>query len=84
MKAHGGCGCKGPHIFTAKAQGRGRVARPMVGRLYPGKTPSSFYRRLSGHQDLSGHEGVKKNLHTSARHSGSNSAVQHVAQRFAA
>ena len=30
-KAHGGCGCKG--------LGRDRVASPVLGRLYPGKSP---------------------------------------------
>ena len=51
------------HIFTATALGRGRVASPTLGRLYPpGKSQYSFYRRLSGPQDQSGHEGAKKNL----------------------
>ena len=56
------------HIFTAMALGWGRVASPTLGRLYPLGNPwYSFYRRLSGPQDQSGH-GVKKNL----RHPGSN------------
>ena len=60
MKAHGGCGCKGPHIHST-ALGRGRVASPMLGRLYPEESPRySFYRRLSGPQGQSGHEGAKK------------------------
>ena len=47
--------------------GRGGVASPMLGRLLSqGKAPRySFYRRLSGPQDQSGHEDVKKNLHLS-------------------
>ena len=59
MKAHGGCGCKGAHtyVYTATALGKGRVASPMLGRLYP---PVSFYSRLSGPQEQSGHEGVKE------------------------
>ena len=48
------------HIYTAMALGRGRVASPTLGHLYP---QCSFYRKLSGLQDQSGHEGVKKNLH---------------------
>ena len=52
------------HIFTATGLGRGRVASPTLGSLYPQEKPPrfSFYRRLSGPQDQSGHE-VKKNLH---------------------
>ena len=65
MRAHGGCGCKGPHIHS-HGTGRGRVASPTIGRLYHRETPQySFCRRLSGPQDQSGHEGVKKNLHPS-------------------
>ena len=59
MKAHGGYGCKGPHIHTAV--GRGRVARPTLGCLYHRGNPRySFYRRLSGSQNQSGHKGVNK------------------------
>ena len=48
------------HIFTATALGRDRVASPTLGRLYPGEIPQySFYRRLSGPQDQSGHKGAK-------------------------
>ena len=51
-------------IYTASALGRGRIANPTLGRVYPQEKPRySFYRRLSGLQDQSGHEGVKKNLH---------------------
>ena len=51
---------------TATALGRGRVASPTLGRLYPEESPRySFYMRLSGPQDQSGHEAVKKNLHPS-------------------
>ena len=60
------------HIFTAMALGRGRVASPTLDRLYPlGNPPYSFYRRLSGPQDQSGHERAKKNLHP-LRHPGLN------------
>ena len=46
--------------------GRGRVARPTLGHLYPrGKPSVLIYRRQSGPQDQSGHEGVKKNLYPS-------------------
>ena len=42
------------------------VASPMLNRLYPREIPRySFYRRLTGPQDQSGHKGVKKNLHSS-------------------
>ena len=62
MKAHGGCGCKVPHIPLWW----GRMASPTLGRFTPEEIPRySFYRRLSGPQDQSGHEGVKKNLHPS-------------------
>ena len=59
MKAHGGCGCKVAHtyVYTATALGKGRVASPTLGRLYP---RYSFYSRLSGPQEQSGYEGVKK------------------------
>ena len=59
MKAHGGCGCKGAHtyVYTATALGKGRVASPTLSRLYP---RYSFYSRLSGSQEQSGHEGVKE------------------------
>ena len=67
MNAHGECGCKGPHIHSA-AQGRGKVVGPILDCLYPW---FSFYRKLNGPQDQSGHDGVKKNLHP-FRHQGSN------------
>ena len=69
MKTHGGRGCMGLHIdYTATALGRGMVASSTPDRLYSRvKVPhrNSFYRRLSGPQDNSGHGGVKKNLHPS-------------------
>ena len=53
------------HIYTATALGRGRVASPMLGHLYPGENLRySLVRRLSGPQDEPGH-GMKKNLHLS-------------------
>ena len=59
MKAHGGCGCKGEHtyVYTATALGKGMVAIPMLGCLY---SWYSFYSMLSGPQEQSGYEGVKK------------------------
>ena len=39
-----------------------RVASPTLGRLCP---RYSYYSRLSGPQEQSGYEGVKKNLHHS-------------------
>ena len=52
------------HIYTAMALRRGRVASPTRGGLYPqGNFLVLIYRRLSGPQGQSGHEGVKKNLH---------------------
>ena len=78
MKAHGGCGCKDPHI-TATALGRGSVASHTLGRLYHEESRRySFYRRLSGPQDPTGHEGVKKSTRDRTR------AVQPVAQGLAA
>ena len=72
------------HIFTVTALGRGRVASPTLGRLYPGEIPRySFYRKLSGPQDQSGHEGMKKNLNPSDTRDGTR-AVQSVAKRLAA
>ena len=72
------------HIYTATALGRGRVASPMLGRLYPREsTRCSFYRRLSGPQDQSGHEGVKKKLHPSDIRDRTR-AVQPVVKRLAA
>ena len=54
------------HIYTAMELGRGRVASPTLGRFTPGEISRySFYRRLSGPQDQSGHGGVKENLHPS-------------------
>ena len=83
MKAHGDMDAR-VHILTATALGRGRVASPTLGRLYPRESPRySFYRRLSGPQDQSGHEGAKKNLHPSDTRDRTR-AVQTVAQRLAA
>ena len=63
LKAHGGDARV--HIYTDTAVERGRAASTMRGRFYPGETPRySFYRRLGEFQDQSGHEEVKKNLHT--------------------
>ena len=65
-------------IYTATALGRG-----MLGRLYPGKrTRYSFYRRLSGPQDQTGHKGVNENLHLSDTRDRTR-AVQSVAERLA-
>ena len=76
MKAHGDVDAR-VHIFTATALGRGS-------RFYPEESPRySFYRRLSGPQDQSGHEGAKKNLHPSDTRDRTR-AVQPVAQRLAA
>ena len=61
------------HIYTATALERDRVASPTLGRFYPGKSPLSrysFYRKLWGLQDQSGHEGAKKNLHPSDTRNG--------------
>ena len=45
------------HIFTATALGKSIMASPTLGRLYP---QYSFYSRLSGPQEQSGYEGLKK------------------------
>ena len=83
MKAHGDVDAR-VHLFTATALGWGRMASPTLGRLYPqGHTPVLIYRRLSGPQGQSGHEGVKKNLHPSDTRD-RNRAIQSVAKRLAA
>ena len=64
-------------IFTVTAIGRGRVASPTLGRFYLG---THFYG--SGPQDETGHEGVKKNLHSSdtrARTRAMQPVVKHLA-----
>ena len=64
--------------------GWGMMASPTLGRLYPEQIPRySFYRRLSGPQDQSGHEGVKKNLHPSDTWDRTQ-AFQPIAKRLAA
>ena len=71
------------HIYTAVALERSRMGSPMLDCLYTGERPRySFYRRLSGLQDWSGH-GVKKNLHLS-RHWDWTQAVQPLAKHLAA
>ena len=61
MEAHGGCGCKDPHMTS-----HGTRLVLCSAAFTPRESPwYSFYRRLSGPQDQSGHEGVKKNLHPS-------------------
>ena len=59
MKAHGGCRCKGAHtyVYTATALRKNRMASRTLGRLYPRYL---FYSRLSGPQEESRYEGVKK------------------------
>ena len=47
------------YVYTATALGKCRVASPTLGRLY---SQYSYYSRLSGPQEQSGYEGVKKNL----------------------
>ena len=56
MTAHGDMDAR-VHTFAATTLGRGRVVIPVVVTL--GKAVV-LYRRLSGPQDQSGHEGVKK------------------------
>ena len=69
-------------IYTATALGRGRVTSPTLGHLYTGESPRySFCMRLSGPQDQSGHEEVKKNLHPSDTRDRTR-AVQSVAKPF--
>ena len=54
------------NMYSATALGRERVASPPIARFYTrGKPLYSFYRRLSGPQDHSGHEEAKTNLHPS-------------------
>ena len=62
MKAHGGSGCKSPHIHINDTRNEvgWLVLRSTV--FTPGGSPHySVCRRLSGLKDKSGHEGVKKN-----------------------
>ena len=57
MKAQGDVDAR-VNIHTVTALGRGRVPSPTLDCHYP-------QGKLSGPQDQSGHEGVKKNLHPS-------------------
>ena len=57
---------------------RVKVASSMICQLYP---QYSFYRRLSGPQNQSGHKGVKRNLLPSNTRD-KTWAIQPVAQRF--
>ena len=61
MKAHGGCGCKGPYI-AATALGRGRRLALRSASLSSGKLRYSIYRRLNSPHEQSGRGGPKKNL----------------------
>ena len=71
------------HIYTVTTLGGGKVANPTIGYIYlQGKLRYSFYRRLSGSQDQSGHE-VKENLHLSDTRDRT-SSVQPVVKRLAA
>ena len=48
MKAHGGCGCKGPHTHNHCTR-RGRVASTTLGRFYTrGKTPVLIFLEAEG------------------------------------
>ena len=53
------------HIYLATALGRDKVASLMLSCLYPQSPWYSFYRRLNGPLDQSGHIGVKKYFHPS-------------------
>ena len=81
MKAHGDVAGR-VHIFSATALESCRVASSMLGRLYP-PVGYSFYRRLSGPQDQSGHKGAKKNLHSSDTWDRTR-AIQPIAQHLVA
>ena len=60
IKAHGHVDAR-VHICTDMTLRRGRVASPTIGRLYSEESSRySFFRCLSGPQDQSGHEGIKK------------------------
>ena len=77
-------GPRGMWMQDSTALGRGRVASPTLGRLYPrGKPPVFISSRLSGPHDQSGHEGVKKNLHPSDTRDRT-MAVQPAAKRLVA
>ena len=63
MKAHRGCGSKSPHKHS-----QGEVGWLVLCSVTftPRESPRySFYRRLSGPQDQSGRDGVKKNINPS-------------------
>ena len=67
--------------MKATALGRGSVASLTLDCLYPlGKPRYSFYRKLSGLQDQSGYDGLKK-ISPPPQPPG---AVQAVAKRLAA
>ena len=71
------------HIFTATALGRGSMASPTLGHLYPPESPVLILRRMSGPQDQSGHERVK--IYHTLRYPGSNlglSARSQATRRF--
>ena len=61
-------------MYTATALGKGMVASPTLGRLYP---QYSFYSRLSGPQEQSGYEGVKR-LSTQDRTQAVESLTKHL------
>ena len=65
MKAHGGCGCKGPHIHSHGTRKEVGLLVLCLAVFTPGNPRYSYYRILSGPLDQSGHEGVKKNLYAS-------------------
>ena len=70
-------------LHTATALGRDRAVGPALGRLYSEEISRySFYRRLYGPQDQSGHEGLKKNLHSCVTRDRTR-AVLPVVKRFA-
>ena len=71
------------HIYTATALGRGEWLVSCSAAFIPGESPGySFYRKLSGPENKSGYEGVKKNLHPSDTRDRTR-AVQPVVKRLA-
>ena len=56
---------KGVHVFAATTLEELWWVAILSAVFTPGKHRYSYYRNLSGCQDQSKHEGVKKNLHSS-------------------
>ena len=70
MKDNGACGCKGSHIFAAKALGRGRVTNSTLGHFYTRESPGTHFIGDWVDPTTSLDSKERKNLHP-LRHQGS-------------